>query len=109
MHALLTCRRALAARAAWLAASVGLICVPGCRQKITSAQCDALVGRYAELVVRDQMPEAATEIVRSEQRRVREEAAGDEGFRNCTTEVGPREFECAMAAPTPDAIEKCLE
>jgi len=55
------------------------------------------------------MPEAPEDVVRSEQKRVREEATGDEGFRNCTTEVGPGEFACAMAAATPDAIEKCLE
>jgi hypothetical protein len=55
------------------------------------------------------MPAAPEDVVRSEQKRVREEATSDEGFRNCTTEVGPREFACAMAATTPDAIEKCLE
>jgi hypothetical protein len=81
----------------------------GCRQKVTAAQCEALVSRYAELVVRDKMPGASQDIVRTEQKRIREEANGDEGFRNCTTEVGPKEYDCAMSAPTPDAVEKCLE
>jgi hypothetical protein len=89
--------------------ALGLVLWPGCRQKVSQAQCDALVVRYAELVVRDKMPDAPDEVVQAQQKRVREEAAGDEGFRNCTTEIGPREFDCAMAAATPDAVEKCLE
>jgi hypothetical protein len=88
---------------------LALVLALGCRQKVTAGQCDALIARYAALVVRDKMPEAPEDVVRSEQKRVREEATGDEGFRNCTTEVGPGEFACAMAAATPDAIEKCLE
>jgi hypothetical protein len=89
--------------------SLALVLLPGCRQKVTAVQCDALVARYAALVVRDTMPGAPEDIVRSEQKRVREEASGDEGFRNCTTEVGLGEFACAMSAATPDGVEKCLE
>jgi hypothetical protein len=68
-----------------------------------------LVARYADLVVREKMPSAPLEEIRREQTRVRQESAGDENFRNCTTEVRPSEYECAMSAQTPDAIEKCLE
>jgi hypothetical protein len=112
VHALLTGRRRFGRRSATLAlvalaASVAVL--PACRQKVSAAQCEALVARYAELVVREKMPDAPLEIVRAEQKRVRDEASGDEGFRNCTTEVGPREFDCAMAAETPDVVEKCLE
>jgi hypothetical protein len=81
----------------------------GCRERVTAAQCDALVDRYAQLVVLDRMPGASAETVQQEQKVVRAEAASDEGFRNCTTEVEPKEFACAMAAKTPEAIEKCLE
>jgi hypothetical protein len=88
---------------------LSLLFGPGCRQKVTPSQCEAMVAHYAELVVRHEMPGAPEDLVRSEQKRVREEANGDEGFRNCTTEVGPGEYACAMSAATPDAVEKCLE
>lgn len=86
-----------------------VLLLSGCREKINATQCEALVDRYAELVVLDKMPDAPQEVVRKEQKVVRDQANADEGFRNCTTEVGPKEFACAMAAKTPDAIEKCLE
>jgi hypothetical protein len=91
-----------------VAAVVGLALMPGCRQKVSAAQCDAMISRYAEIVVRERLPDAPTALVRATQKEVRDEASGDEGFRNCTTEVGPKEFDCAMAATTPEAIEKCL-
>jgi hypothetical protein len=100
VHALLT-GPPLLALAVWL--------LPGCREKVTAAQCEALVDRYAEVVVLNKMPGAPAEVVKRAQKLVREEANGDEGFRNCTTEVGPKEFACAMSAVTPEAIEKCLE
>jgi hypothetical protein len=83
--------------------------LPACREKVSTAQCDALITRYAELVVRGKMPDAPADVVRDAQKTVREEAAGDESFRNCTTEIGPKEFNCAMAAKTPEAVEKCIE
>jgi hypothetical protein len=92
-----------------LATAFGLALMPACQGKVTAAQCDTLVARYAELVVREKLPSAPADEVRAEQKRVRQEAVGDENFRNCTTEVRPSEYECAMAAETPDAIEKCLE
>jgi len=88
---------------------LGAVVSSGCRDKVSPAQCEALVARYAELVVREKIPDASVEAVKAEQKRVREEAAADEAFRNCTTEVEPKEFRCAVAAATPDALEKCLE
>ncbi len=108
MHALLI-RGGHRRVAASFAAAWCVVAASGCREKVTSAQCDTLVARYAELVVREKMPGAPIEEVRAEQKRVRQESAGDENFRNCTTEVRPAEYACAMSAPTPDAIEKCLE
>jgi hypothetical protein len=99
-------RRAPFAPAVVLALAVG---VPGCREKVTAAQCEALIERYAELVVRDKMPGASDEIIKTEKKLVRDEAKSDEAFHNCTTEVGPKEYACAMGAATPDAVEKCLE
>jgi hypothetical protein len=96
-------------RGLWCSAILALAGASGCRERVTAPQCEALLAHYAELVVRDKMPGATDELIRSEQKLVREEAKSDEGFRNCTTEVGPREYACAMAAATPEAVEKCLE
>lgn len=80
-----------------------------CKPKITTAQCDALVDRYAQLVVTEKMPDAGAATIKAEQERERGEARGDDSFKNCTSEVSRAEFDCAMRAPTADALEKCLE
>jgi hypothetical protein len=91
------------------AAVCAWILMPACRKNVTPAQCDTLVARYAELVVREKMPSASLEQIRAEQKRVREESAGDENFRSCATEVRASEYQCAMSAESSSAIEKCLE
>jgi len=98
-------------RAALLAVGVGaaVATLPACKPKITPAQCDALVDRYAQLVVTEKMPDAGAETIKTEQERERGEARGDDAFKNCTSEVSRAEFDCAMHAATADAIEKCLE
>ena len=83
--------------------------LPSCKPKITSAQCDALVDRYAQLVVTEKLPDAGPATIKAEQDRERTEARGDDSFKNCTSEVSRDEFDCAMRAATADAIEKCLE
>jgi len=62
---------------------------------VSAAQCDALITRYAELVVHDKMPAAPAEVVQEAQKRVREEAAGDENFRGI--ELINRQFHDALA------------
>ena len=81
----------------------------GCKERVSRAQCDELVSRFAELVVREKLPKAPPEAVRVEQAREREEAARDDNFKNCTTELRAEEYRCAMAAPTSEALIKCLE
>jgi hypothetical protein len=90
---------------------VGLVCsgVTGCHARVDRAQCDALLGRFAELVVKEKMPVAEPAAINAEQTREREEAARDDNFKNCTTELRADEYRCAMAAPTADALIKCLE
>ena len=83
--------------------------LPSCKPKITPVQCDALIDRYAQLVVTEKLPDAGPETIKTEQERERGEARGDDAFKNCTSEVSRAEFDCAMRAPTADALEKCLE
>lgn len=81
----------------------------GCRKHVTQAQCDEIVGHYAELVVREQLPDASADTIAKEKAREQSEARADDGFKNCTTELEPADHACAMAAATPDALEACLK
>lgn len=81
----------------------------GCKHRIAQPECDAMLNHYAELVVRERMPDASAETLAEEQTREKSEARGDDAFKNCTAEVERRDYDCAMRAATPDALEKCLE
>ena len=96
-------------RSMLVVAAATFAALPSCKPKITSAQCDALVDRYAQLVVTEKLPDAGNETIKAEQERERGEARGDDAFKNCTSEVSRAEFDCAMRAATADALEKCLE
>jgi hypothetical protein len=86
-----------------------LVCPSACKPKATQAQCDQLIERYAELVVKARFPNASAEVIKTEQEREKSEARGDDAFKNCPSEVSRAEFDCAMGATTADAFEKCLE
>lgn len=92
-----------------LALGAAVAALASCKPKITTAQCDTLVDRYAQLVVTEKLPDAGPDTIKAEQERERGEARGDDAFKNCTSEVSRTEFDCAMRAPTADALEKCLE
>jgi hypothetical protein len=92
-----------------VAAALLVLAAGGCRKRITREQCDALLDRYAELVVREQRPDASVADIQKEQQREREEARSDDAFRNCTSEVEPAAHACAMKATTADEFERCLE
>jgi hypothetical protein len=81
----------------------------GCRKRVSPAQCEAIVDRYAELVVKDALPDASPEEIKNERAREKSEAHGDEVFKNCASEVRTSDYDCAMAAKTPEALERCLE
>lgn len=80
-----------------------------CKPKASPSECDALLERYARLVVTEKYPDASATAVEAEQRREKEEARGDDTLKNCSSEVSRAELQCAMAAPTANAFEKCLE
>ncbi|MGH7294294.1 MAG: hypothetical protein ACRELB_05150 [Polyangiaceae bacterium] len=80
-----------------------------CKPKASSAQCEALIDRYASLVVTEKFPDASAAQVEAERQREKSEARGDDSFKNCPSEVSQPELDCAMHAPTADAFEKCLE
>ena len=93
----------------WAAVAIGALAMIGCKKKVTPAECDAIVDHYAELVVREKMPDASAETIATERAREKSEAHGDDAFKNCASEIEPADYDCAMKATTPDALEKCLE
>ena len=79
------------------------------KRKATQTQCEDLLDHYAELVVRERMPDAGAAEVSAERQRERVEAAHSDEFKNCSSQVQPSEHECAMKAKTSEAVIKCLE
>jgi hypothetical protein len=100
MHALTAAVTAL-----FLVLTVG----PACKKKVTQEDCDRLIDRFAMLVVKERVHDATPEQIKAEQDRERQEARGDEAFRNCTSEVESADYACAMKTETSDAFLKCLE
>jgi hypothetical protein len=89
-----------------LAFAIGMT---GCKKKVTQAQCEDLLDRYASLVVHAKLKDATPDALKAEQAREREAARSDDDFKNCTTELSTEDYACAMKAATADALEKCLE
>lgn len=92
-----------------LAAALVTPLVGACKKKVTQAQCDELVDRFASLVVKERIKDASPEVIKAEQERERNEAKSDEAFRNCTSEVAMDDYTCAMGTQTSDAFLKCLD
>ncbi len=90
-------------------AIAGLALLAGCKAKATSAQCDELLDRYAQLVVLERYPDASVGQIEAERARERGEARGDDAFKNCSSEVSRAELECAMKAGKAEGVLKCLE
>ena len=80
-----------------------------CKPKASVSECDQLLDRYAQLVVTERFADAGADQIKAEREREKSEARGDDAFKNCSSEVSHAEFECAMRAPSADALEKCLE
>ena len=86
---------------------LGLV-TTACRRKASSKQCDELIDRFAELVVKEHFPDAGAAVINAERQRERAEAQGDP-FKNCTSEVQLAEHACAMKATSSEAMIHCLE
>lgn len=96
------------ATALFVAAALAVL-AGGCKKKITQAQCEQLLDHFAELVVKERFADAGPEQIAAERARERSEAKNADEFKNCTTEVQTKEYECALAAESSDALIKCLE
>jgi hypothetical protein len=79
-----------------------------CRPAITEQECLKLLDHYTDKQIDQARPSTrpAERFVLIEQARVR--ATSDPEFATCTTKVSRSAYECAMAAGSADAIERCL-
>ncbi len=92
-----------------LALILAIGAAPACKKKVTEKQCDELLERFAELVVKERFPDAGAPEIAKEKDRERNEAKADQAFKNCTSEVQTDEHACAMKATTSEGLIKCLE
>lgn len=90
------------------ASALGIVWLLACDERISEAQCSALLDRYVELLIASDGRESSAEELLRLQRDARARAAQDPEFSRCTEEVSKKELECAMRAPTADDIERCL-
>lgn len=90
-------------------AALALALLGGCGRRATPADCDALLERYVELLVRQEDPGARPGDVAQAKNMARAKAAVDPEFQRCPHAVRQRDVVCALGAPNVDELEKCLE
>jgi hypothetical protein len=86
-----------------------LALLAGCGRRATPAECDSLLDRYAELLVRQQDPGARQRDIEQAKDLARAKASTDPEFLRCTSAVRQSDVTCALAAPNVDELEKCME
>lgn len=79
-----------------------------CRPALSEHECLKLLDHYTDKQIDQARPStrAAERPALIDQARAR--ALTDPEFRNCSAQVSRRAYECAMAADSADAIERCL-
>lgn len=81
----------------------------GCRrQPVTSEECDRLLDRYVEMLLRQDEPRIGAAEINRYQVETRVRASSHGPFLRCTREVNREQMDCALAAYNPDEIERCL-
>ncbi len=85
--------------------AVGLV---ACAQRPSDDECLELVERYTGKLLRANNPDLSDAELRRLQAEARSRAEDDPLLGRCRGQVTKREYECAMHAPSPDEIEKCL-
>jgi hypothetical protein len=95
-------------RVLWLVAATSWL--SGCQKPLAEEECLQLLDRYTEFLVREEDPKASPQQVAHDQAAARTAARTDPQFEfsSCSRKVKRRSFECAMTAPSVDAIERCL-
>jgi hypothetical protein len=84
------------------------LALAGCGKPLAPAECDALLDRYVELLLRDDRPKSSAGEVLRVQQEARKRAARDPAFQQCRARVSRSSFDCAMEANDANQLEQCL-
>jgi hypothetical protein len=76
------------------------ILLAACSKESPRARCDRMLSRYAKLVAAEGAADPGP---------IRAVLTSDEGLRRCEVDYTEARYACAMAAPSADAFEQCLE
>jgi hypothetical protein len=95
----------LSMKFAWVLSALG---ATACAQPPTDAECLDLVERYAGKLLRTNNPDLSEAEVMRLQHEARARAEDDPMLGRCRHRVSRRDYQCAMQAPNPDEMEKCL-
>jgi hypothetical protein len=100
----------MSAPATAFGAAVVATVLSGCGRPVAEEECRTLIERYSELLLKEEEPGANPERVARVQTEARTLAEKSPAFElsSCTKKVSRRSYECAMHAPSVDAIERCL-
>jgi hypothetical protein len=81
-----------------------------CGKSLSAEECTVLLDRYVELIVRAEQPDTSPAEVHRRQSEARRVARANPPleFDECPSRVSRTQFECAMAAPDADSLERCL-
>jgi hypothetical protein len=90
------------------ASALLLLPLVACDKPVTRDECDALLDRYVELLVKSDSREASSEEILKLQREAKLRAAQDPEFSRCSREVSKKQLDCALRAPSADDVERCL-
>lgn len=85
-----------------------LLLLVGCGRRLEPSECELLLDRYVELLLRDDRPKASAGEVLRLQQEARKKATQDPAFGECSGRVTRRGFECAMEAQDANRLEQCL-
>jgi hypothetical protein len=91
-----------------LSLAYAALLLAACRPAPTEQECLKLLDHYTDKQIDQARPSTrpAERVVLIEQARVR--AISDPEFATCPAKVSRSAYECAMAAGSADAIERCL-
>jgi hypothetical protein len=91
-----------------LSAPLLALALLGCRQPLTVTECESLLQRYTELLVRSDRADASEAELQRLKAAALSRARGEAAFRQCPKAVSRRAYDCAMAADHVDRMEQCL-
>ena len=90
-------------------AFVTAVLLASCRRSVSQADCETLVDRYVDIVVRTDLGDASPEVVARSRESVRAAAREEDVLQGCAAEIDRARYACAMSASDPDAFERCLQ